>query len=167
MDTKLNYAIQLRDEGKNEEWNQVMVELVKEFPRESQIQYLCAWSFDRLGKEIEAIPHYESAISLGLTGEDLDGAYIGLGSTYRSLGKYLESKEVLEKGIKILPNNHGLKIFYAMTLYNLNENEKAMELLLTSLIETTKNEDILHYETAIKFYSDKLNQTWSSEYRSD
>lgn len=161
MDTKLNYAIRLRDEGKNEKWNQVMVELVKEFPLEPQIQYLCAWSFDRLGKEKEAVPHYESAIALGLTGEDLEGAYLGIGSTYRTLGKYLESKEVLEKGIKNFPNNHGLKVFYAMTLYNLNEHAKAMELLLISLVETTNNEDILRYKNAIQFYSDKLNQTWS------
>lgn len=160
MDNKLNDAIQLRDDGKNEEWNQVMVELVKEFPSESKIQYLCAWSYDRLGKETEAVPHYEAAIAFGLTGNDLEGAYLGLGSTYRTLGKYQQSKELLEKGIGIFPNNHSLKAFYAMTLYNLDEHEKAMELLLRSLVETTNNEDILRYKKAIQFYSNKLDQTW-------
>lgn len=161
MNSKLNYAIQLRDLGKNKEWNQVMVELVKGFPHEPLIQYLCAWSFDRLGKEIVAVPHYESAITQGLTGEDLEGAYLGLGSTYRTIGKYLDSKAVLEKGMEVFPGNHALKVFYAMTLYNLNEHEKALELLLTSLVETTNNEDALRYKRAIQFYSDKLNQTWS------
>ncbi|TKC18799.1 tetratricopeptide repeat protein [Robertmurraya kyonggiensis] len=160
MDTKLNYAIQLRDDGKNEEWNQVMVELVKEFPRDPQIQYLCAWSYDRLGKETEAVPHYETAIAFGLTGDDLEGAYLGLGSTYRTLGKYEQSKEVIEKGMEVFPHNHALKAFYAMTLYNLSAHEKAIELLLRSLVETTNNVDILRYKKAILFYSDKLDETW-------
>lgn len=31
-----------------------------------------------LGKEKEAVPHYETAIQLGLGHEDLEGAYLGL-----------------------------------------------------------------------------------------
>lgn len=49
-----------------------------------------------------------------------------------------------------------------MTLYNLGEFSKAMEILLNSLIVTTKDEGIQKYSKAIKFYSDKLDQTWLS-----
>ncbi len=47
-----------------------------------------------------------------------------------------------------------------MGYYNIDEHSKAMELLLSSLVETSKDEGILRYQRAIRFYSDKLNQTW-------
>ncbi|NWQ41069.1 hypothetical protein MLOOGBEN_10220 [Bacillus sp. EB106-08-02-XG196] len=48
-----------------------------------------------------------------------------------------------------------------MVLYNVEEHHRAMEILLTCLIDTTSDEDILHYKKAIHFYSDKLDKTWS------
>ncbi|WP_280512914.1 tetratricopeptide repeat protein [Carnobacterium inhibens] len=50
------------------------------------MNYQCAWSYDLLGEEKKAVPFYEQSIKLGLVGEDLEGAYVGLGSTYRTLG---------------------------------------------------------------------------------
>ncbi len=47
-----------------------------------------------------------------------------------------------------------------MTLYNLNEHSKAMELLLKCLTETTKDAEIISYKKAIDFYSDKLDKIW-------
>jgi hypothetical protein len=35
-----------------------------------------------------------------------------------------------------------------------------MELLLNSLAATSKDEGIIRYQRAIRFYSDKLNQIW-------
>jgi hypothetical protein len=35
-----------------------------------------------------------------------------------------------------------------------------MELLLNSLADTSADEGILRYRRAIKFYADKLEQTW-------
>ncbi len=47
-----------------------------------------------------------------------------------------------------------------MTLYNLSEHSKAMETLLNIVIRTTNHKEIKDYSKAIKFYSDKLDQTW-------
>jgi hypothetical protein len=38
--------------------------------------------------------------------------------------------------------------------------EKAMEILLNSIADTWSDEGILRYRRAIRFYSDKLDQTW-------
>jgi tetratricopeptide (TPR) repeat protein len=153
-------AIQLRHEGKAVESNESLLKVVQEFPTDPYVNYQCAWSFDLLGKETEAIPFYEKAIDLGLSGKDLEGAILGLGSSYRIIGEYAKSKNVFQKGLDLFPNNQALKVFYSMTLYNLKEHDTAMEILLTSLIETTSDEDILHYKRAIQFYSDKLDKTW-------
>ncbi|TCP68322.1 tetratricopeptide repeat protein [Baia soyae] len=56
------------------------------------LDYVSAWSHDVLCLESEAIPYYERAIELGLSKEDdLEGALLGLGSTYRVLGQYEKS----------------------------------------------------------------------------
>jgi len=47
-----------------------------------------------------------------------------------------------------------------MTLYNLGEHPMAMETLLNTILHTTNHEGIKDYCKAIKFYSDKLDQTW-------
>lgn len=157
---KLDQAISLRKQEKLTESNILLLELVKEYPNHPVINYQCAWSFDVLGEEAKAAPYYERAIELGLSGETLEGALLGLGSTYRTLGDYERSKRTFEKGIELFPSNQAFKVFYAMTLYNLKEHDKAMELLLTSLIDTTSDKDILSYEKAIRFYANKLDQVW-------
>lgn len=160
MQKEVKRAIELRHEGKKVESNELLLKVVKEFPTSAYVNYQCAWSFDLLGKETEAIPFYEKAIDLGLSGKDLEGAILGLGSSHRALGEYDKAQTVFEKGIELFPSNRALKVFYSMTLYNVKDHQRAMELLLTCLIETTSDEDILHYKKAIHFYSDKLDETW-------
>lgn len=161
MNQQVNRAIELRHEGKSQESNDLLIRLVKEFPEDPFVHYQCAWSYDLLGMETEAIPLYERAIQLGLSGNDLEGALLGLGSSYRALGEYEKSKAVFLKGMEQFPNNQALKVFLSMALYNLKEHDNAMEILLKCLIETTGDEQILHYKRAIQFYSDKLDTIWS------
>lgn len=47
-----------------------------------------------------------------------------------------------------------------MTLYNLNEHSKAMELLLKCLANTTTDPEILSYKNAINFYANQLDKVW-------
>lgn len=158
--TEFLKAIKLRDEGKLTESNGIFKSLVISNPNDALVNYQCAWSFDVLGKESEAVPYYEKALHLGLNDEYTLGAFIGLGSTYRTLGHYKKSKNVFESGLARFPDNNALKTFYAMTLYNVGEHVKAMEILLTCLVQTSSDPDILSYNRAIGFYADKLDKTW-------
>lgn len=160
MEIRLERAIDLRKKGNYEESNELLIELVQDFPENASINYQCAWSFDLLGKELQAVPFYEKSIQLGLSSKELEGALLGLGSTYRTLGEYEKSKNVFLKGIELFPNNRAIQTFFSMTLYNLNEHTKAMELLLNCLINTTTDDEILKYKKAIDFYSDKLDVIW-------
>ncbi|MBS4172687.1 tetratricopeptide repeat protein [Bacillus sp. FJAT-49736] len=161
MEKELKRAIDLRNNGNLIKSNEILLKLVEDFPTDPYINYQSAWSFDVLGEESKAVPYYEKAISLGLSGEDLEGAFLGLGSTYRTLGEHEKSKETFLKGIELFPNNKAMKVFYSMTLYNLKEHHSAMELLLKCLIDTTSDAEILKYKKAIDFYSDKLDQVWT------
>lgn len=113
-----------------------------------------------LGQENKAVPYYLKAIQRGLHAEDLLSAYVQLGSTYRTLGQYKESKETFQKGLELFPENRALQTFYAMTLYNRGEHQQAMEILLDSLIATTTDTDILRYKRAITFYKNQLDKVW-------
>ena len=160
MMLELEKAILLRSEGDLTKSNEILKALAKSNPTDAVINYQCAWSFDVLGKEAEAVPYYEKALQLGLNDDDALGAFIGLGSTYRTLGSYKKSEIVLEKGLGRFPESNALKTFYAMTLYNLGEHSKAMEILLTCLVETSNDLEITSYKRAISFYADKLDMTW-------
>ncbi len=153
-------AIGLRTGGNIKESNDILIDLVQRYPHNATINYQCAWSFDLLGEEERAVLYYENAIGLGLSKDELEGAFLGLGSTYRTLGEYEKSKSILLKGMEAFPTNRAIEAFYSMTLYNLNEHSKAMEILLNCLIETTANPEILSYKKAIAFYSDKLDRIW-------
>ncbi|MCQ2010935.1 tetratricopeptide repeat protein [Sporolactobacillus sp. STSJ-5] len=160
MSKELEKAISLRESGSYKESNDVLRMLVKKEPQNALINYHCAWSFDNLGEETKAVPYYECAIELGLPSDEMQGALLGLGSTYRTLGEYEKSKRTFLKGIELFPNNRAIQVFYAMTLYNLKEHTEAMERLLKCLIETTADTEILSYKRAIEFYTDKLDDVW-------
>lgn len=153
-------ADKLRAKDRHEEARQLLVQLASEFPTNPVVQYKTACVYDALGLERESIPYYHAAIENDLPRSDLRGAYLGLGSTYRTLGKYEESKKTLLEGLTHFPDANEMKIFLAMTLYNLDENHAALSSLLKIIVETTSDEEIKNYERAILFYADDLNKKW-------
>ena len=160
LQQKLSSVIQLRESQKHEEARELLLTLHAEFPNDPQVNYQCAWIHDLLGLEREAVPFYEKAVENGLSGEDLQGALLGMGSTYRCIGEYQKAKETFERALEIFPDHHEFKVFLAMTLYNVSEHAQAMELLLNSLADTSTDKGVVRYQRAIRFYSDKLDETW-------
>lgn len=161
MEKLLEQALKLRKKGLLLDSNTILLQLVKDFPQNAYINYQCAWSFDAQGEELKAVPFYERAISLGLPEKDQEGAFIGLGSTYRTLGEYVKSQKTLQQGLERFPDNRAMQVFLAMTLYNLNDHNKAMELLLKNIKDTSIDENIQSYKKAIEFYSNKLDEIWN------
>ena len=156
----LKDADKLRAKDRHEEARELLVQLAAEFHTNPVVQYKTACVYDFLGREREAIPYYHSAIENDLPDPDLRGAYLGLGSTYRTLGQYAESKKILLEGLSRFPNANEMKVFLAMTLYNLGENHEAVSSLLKLVTKTSSDEKIRDYERAILFYADDLNKKW-------
>lgn len=157
---ELERAVLLRKQGDLKESNEILMDLAQRDPNDPLVQYQCAWSFDVLEQERKAVFHYEKAIELGLSGEELRGAFLGLGSTYRTLGEYEKSRSIFLKATKEFPEDRAMETFYAMTLYNLKEYSQAMKLLLINLADTSEDENIRQYQKAIRFYSGDLDKTW-------
>ncbi|OZB99073.1 hypothetical protein CJP46_01985 [Paenibacillus sp. XY044] len=153
-------AVALRQSGKAEKSREIWLSLLADRPEHPEILYQTAWTHDVLGLEKEAVPYYEKAISLGLQGEELAGAMLGLGSTYRTLGRYEDAKDLLKQAMERFPARREFSVFYAMALYNLGEHAAAMEMLLGQLAETSSDSGIQSYRKAIAFYADKLDRVW-------
>lgn len=156
----LDDAIQLRADGKYSQAEAIMQELHTSYPNDALINYHFAWLCDVQGKEKEAVPYYESAIENGLKGDDLQGALLGLGSTYRTLGMYEKSVTTLKRGAKLFPEAKEFEVFLAMALYNSGDSKEAVSSLLKLLLETTNDSGISRYERAIALYAEDLDRTW-------
>lgn len=161
MKSELEIAIQLRKEHRAEEALEILKELLEDSPKNAQILYQLAWTCDFLGLESEAVPYYEKALEHGLAGLDRRGAFLGLGSTYRCLGSYEESLATLARGIQEFPGDQSLKVFHAMTLYNLKDYKKSVQNLLEILTSTTEDSRIQSYKKAIDLYATDLDKTWN------
>jgi tetratricopeptide (TPR) repeat protein len=157
---KLNLAIQYRGEDKFDLAESLFNELIADYPDNPELYYHMAWLNDRMGREIAAVPYYVKAIELGLSGDDLRGALLGLGSTYRTIGQYENAVVTLKKGIESFPDAHEFPVFLAMAFYNTGQNKDAVSMLLNLLLETTNSEAILRFKRAIALYAEDLDQLW-------
>ena len=159
MSDTLERAIRLREAGELQEARTVLLKLLEGNPDDAAVAYQCAWVHDRMGREREAISFYERAISLGLSGEDLEGAILSLGSSHRAAGDHEKAAAVLREGAARFPQNRAMQVFLAMALHNLGEHEQAMGLLLRNLAQTSSDPEISSYKRAISFYASRLNET--------
>jgi len=157
---RLTEAIGLREAGQVEEARLLLSVLHAESPDDPVVNLQCAWAHDKLGLEAEAVPYYEAAIRNGLEGEDLRHALLGLGSTYRTLGRYDEALTTLTRGVEDFPQDRGMQVFRAMALYNMGRPKEACELLLRIISDTTADDRIRAYQNAIEIYAADLDRTW-------
>ncbi|GLV58960.1 hypothetical protein KDH_57880 [Dictyobacter sp. S3.2.2.5] len=166
---RLPEAIQLREEGRAkqdeailERARALLMELLAAYPDDAEITYQAGVAHDNLGLEQGAIPLYVRAIDLGLAGPDLERCLLGLGSTYRGLGRYDEAVATLRRGVREFPQNRALQTFLAMALYNSGEYREAMEIALTNLLETTNDEKLQYFKRGLTYYSQHLDEVWDS-----
>ena len=159
-DERLATAVRLREDGRLEEARQLLLELRSESPDDARIAVQTAWVHDSMGFEEEAVAHYEAAIAGDLSDDELRGALLGLGSTYRALGRDDESEETFRRGIERFPDFAALRVFRAMTLYNLGRAQEAVRELIHVLLETSSDPSIERYRRSLVAYADDLDRSW-------
>lgn len=150
----------LCDSGDLEGARRLALELVALDAGDAELQYEAACVHDRLGREAEAVPFYVAAIAGNLPAASLRGAYLGLGSTYRALGRYDSAETTLRAGLARFPDAAELNTFLAMTLHNRGRSKEAVELLLNVLAETSRDEHLAALREAILFYARDIEQSW-------
>ncbi|WP_052807420.1 tetratricopeptide repeat protein [Risungbinella massiliensis] len=148
----------LISQGNRQEALSLAIQLQKQYPSNPEVLIQCAYLHDSLGLEKEAVPFYERAIQLGLPESELPEAMLGLGSTYRVLGEYKKAADILTRAQQQFPHHRAIQVFRSMALYNLGSHQDAMEILLTSLADTSTDQTIQAYQKAIRFYAKDLSK---------
>ncbi|MBD0708827.1 MULTISPECIES: tetratricopeptide repeat protein [unclassified Streptomyces] len=157
-DARLAEAIALRTGGQREEARERLVALAAEHPGDAPIAYQTAWAHDVLGLEAEAVPYYESALAgTGLAADDRRGALLGLGSTYRVLGRFEDSVALLSGAVGEFPEDGSLRAFLAMAHYNTGRHHEAVGSLLGLLAATSEDPWVREYRGAIEHYAKDLD----------
>jgi tetratricopeptide (TPR) repeat protein len=159
-DERLARAVELRERGELEEARQLLLELRAELPADPQVAVQTAWVHDSMGLEEEAVEHYRAAIGGDLSDEELRGVLLGLGSTYRALGRDAESDEIFRRGIERFPDFAALRVFQAMTLYNLGRSREAVRELILVLLESSSDPSIDRYRRSLGAYAEDLDRSW-------
>ncbi|WP_434628604.1 tetratricopeptide repeat protein [Chromobacterium sp. CV08] len=160
MHIALENIQQLRQRGEHETARQQTLELLRHQPQHADLHYLAACIHDSLGLEADAIPHYQQALELGLSGETAAEAWLGLGSSHRALGRFDEAETALQEGLRQFPEHHALRAFLAMAQYNLGRHKEATQGLLALLADGSADHGIRAYRRAIHFYAQDLDRTW-------
>ncbi|MFC9699902.1 tetratricopeptide repeat protein [Streptomyces sp. NPDC056943] len=157
-------AVALREGGRKEEAREALVALAASHPDDAEIAYQTAWAHDVLGLEAEAVPYYERALTeaetgteTGLTEEDRRGALLGLGSTYRVLGRYEDAVTLLTGAVGEFPEDGALRAFLAMALYNTGQHHESVRTLLRLLAATSEDPSVRAYKRAIEHYAEDLD----------
>lgn len=165
-DRELADAVRLRERGTPEGAEAArtrLVALAARWPGDARIAYQTAWAHDVLGLEAAAVPYYERALadgaSPGLPADDRCEALLGLGSTYRVLGRYEEAERTLRRGVADFPDHGGLRAFLAMALFNTGRHDESVRLLLELLAATSADPTVRPFRKAIEAYAKDLTGT--------
>ena len=150
----------LRRSGQHDEAHAVAVQLAAQAPHDAQVQFETACTCDYLGLEADAVPYYQAALRGTLSPDDRQSALLGLGSTYRTLGRYADAEATLLQGVREFPDGNAIKVFLAMALHNNGRSKQAVELLLKLLAATSGDAAIQDYRRAIELYAEDVDRTW-------
>jgi tetratricopeptide (TPR) repeat protein len=161
-EARLAHAAALREQGEFDDARAILLELRAEFPDDAHVAVQTAWVHDSLGLEEEAVDHYEVAIAGGLPDDELRGALLGLGSTYRALGRDADSARIFRSATERFPDDLALRVFQALTNYNLGRNREAVADLVRVLLQSTSDPSILRYRRSLAAYAEDLDRSWLS-----
>ncbi len=156
MSTSLSLS-QLKTQGLYQEAAALAQRQLAAEPEAAMLHFQLACLYDVQGLEQQAIPCYLAALARDLPPAQRREAWLGLGSTYRTLGEYPASLRAFDDGLTEFPQANELMLFRAMALYNLGENKRAVADLLLLLADTSSDPDIRGYQRAIRHYAADLN----------
>jgi|FLYN01.1.fsa_nt_gi tetratricopeptide (TPR) repeat protein len=157
LDAQIEAGLSLEREGKEREAIEHFRALAERYPGNARVRFEYAGAYDFAGYEAEAIPIYQQALELGLSGEYLPRAYVQLGSSLRNVGQYQEAIRILDEGLARLPDYTPLRIFRAFALYSAGQSEKAIVDLLEALLAHPDSPALDGYGRAIRYYADEIN----------
>ena len=161
IEKKVADAVQLREAGDVDAARRLLISLLECGNRDHPlVTYQLAWTLDRMGVETEAAPYYERAIAIGLAGDDLRGAFLGLGSTYRVIGRDADAVRTLAEGVARFSDDGAMRTFYALALHSAGEQTRATQEFLRVILASSADPQIGQYRKTLTEYMEHLDELW-------
>lgn len=124
-------------------------------PGDARLTYEYAGTFDSAGAADRAVPLYREALALGLREPYRHRAQLQLASSLRNLGRLDEARELVDEVVGRLPDSLGAAAFRALVQHDAKD-PAALRDLLTALVTTSTDEDVVRYRRALTAYAAAL-----------
>jgi predicted Zn-dependent protease len=162
VEEEIQRAIELRNASQHTEALTILLDLHNATPDDARLNYELASTFAFEGVKDEAIGFYEHAIECGLAGEELRAAFIGLGSTYRNVGRFGDAARILQRGAADFPDAPEFDVFLAIARYHLGDHQESVRLLLTHIAQYSAEPATQANKGAITYCAEHLDQAEES-----
>jgi len=133
------------------------------YPDNAEVWLHSAFTFDRLGRESEAIPLYIHALELGLQDENLRDCLVCLSSSYRVVGQPDVALSHLERARSLFPQDLVVLSFLSLTLHDLQRSSEAVQLLGLALIQESPDQNLASYQRPLRYYFQHIAKQQPSE----
>lgn len=157
LDALLQAGAELEENGSEQAVIDYYRQLAAQYPDESQVQFRMGGAYDSAGYEAEAIVHYQKAIELGLSGDDLWRVAVQLGSSLRNVGDNDGALAILQKACVDYPDHVALRSFYALALTSAGQSQQAVVELLDVIVRHPTALEA--YKRSLRAYTDDLRAT--------
>ncbi len=156
VDDELSAIEALRAAGDLDAAHVRAVALAGEHPEHVRVAMAAAYACDRIGREHDAIVHYERAFALGVPQADRPGFLVGLGSTLRNVGRADDAVARLAEATAEFPDDAALRAFLALALHSAGHPTLALATMLEAGLAAARPDGFGPYARALVEYQAEL-----------
>jgi len=125
-------------------------------PSDAEARMAAAYACDRVGREAEAIVHYDAAWALGVPAAERRRFLVGYGSTLRTVGRLDESVAILGDAVAAEPDYAPYKVFLGLALHSSGQHAAAAATLLGAVLDCHGGARLDGFERAVAEYQQEL-----------
>ncbi|MCA9971627.1 MAG: tetratricopeptide repeat protein [Anaerolineales bacterium] len=156
----IRQAQELRRQDELEASQALLLELLDAHPEDALVLFEVGGAYDVLEEVDTAIQYYKEALLRGLRGAERRECLICLGINQRAVGEFETAVLTLEDAAQQFPDSTAIRAFLALAHYSNGDDDKAVQLLLDLLLQTTQDEEIKLFADTLDFYKDNLDEVW-------
>ena len=154
----ISHGRALLDRGMQSESIAYFADLRKRHPDSARVHLHSAFALDRMGKEEEAVPLYERALLLGLSGTDARDAHVCLASSLRNVGRSEHGFDLLDSAKSRFDGDVVFELFFALLATEIGRADEAVLTLARSLLRESPDPDLKRYRNVLRGKFDQLTR---------
>jgi tetratricopeptide (TPR) repeat protein len=156
LDAQMDRIFAARDRDRMQPTIDAFERLLAEHPDNPRLVYEVGGSYDTAGEEETALGFYTRALDLGLEGDLRRRCLLQFASTFRQLGRFEESLDVLDRAIAEFPDSPSLQVWKAFSLHASGHPNAAFAVLVDTIADHLDSPEITRYKAALRANADSI-----------